>query len=184
MCLRDDPVPLLRRWQFAPFADQLLALRRWHLLEALEALVQALALRRRQLAEFAFIGTHLPALFGRHLLPTGDAFADLLPPRRWQGDPVLCFLEHVRLPLRRQLVPLLLQRCQYLALGRIEARPGTRCRRRRLGLRGWRRCGNCLRTQRGERGDEHGGQQEDDRVQTVAHGQWVAGCLSLAASHA
>ena len=131
--LRFDLLPALCRWQLAPFAHQSLPLRRWHLLEALEALMQALALGRRHLAEFALIGARLLALFRRHLLPVCDPLADFFASRRWQGDPVFGFLQHVRLPARRQLIPLLPQRCQHFALGWIQARPGACCRRWRFG---------------------------------------------------
>ena len=112
-----DLLSALCRRQCSPFAHQSLTLRGRQLLEALEALVQALALSWRHLAEFAFIGTRLTALLRRHLLPMRDPLADLFALRRWQGDPVLGFLQHVRLPARRQLTPLLLQRCQHFALG-------------------------------------------------------------------
>src|SRR6185312_15119606 len=113
--LRPDPLPALRGRQFTPLLHQPLALRGRQLLVALEAVVQALALGGRQLAELALVGARILALFRRHLLPAGDAFADLFAPARWQGDPALGLLQHVRLPARRQLVPLLLQRRQHVA---------------------------------------------------------------------
>lgn len=117
MLLLLDLLPALCRRQLAPFAHQPISLCGRQLLEALEALVQALALRRRHFAEFTFIGTRLPALLRRHLLPMRNPLADLFAPCRWQGDPVLGFLQHLRLPAWWQLVPLLLQRCQHFALG-------------------------------------------------------------------
>src|SRR6185437_510272 len=121
--LRPDPLSALRGWQFAPPLHQALALRGRQLLEALEAVVQALALGRRQFAELALVGARILALFRRHLLPAGYPLADLFTPAGWQGDPALGLLQHVRLPAWRQLVPLLLQRRQHVALGRVETRP-------------------------------------------------------------
>lgn len=165
-----------------PLPHELLALLGWQLLKALERPVKACALLGGQLAKHALVGASALTFRRRHRLPVGNPLADFFAPCRWQGDPVLCSLQHVRLPPWWQVIPLLLQWGQYLALGGIEAAPGAwrRWRTQHLAIRRWRR---ILRMERPRRGDQHGGEQQAEQsLQDSAHAQWLAGWWSLAAS--
>jgi hypothetical protein len=122
------PLQALRGRQGVPLAYQLFALCRWQLLKAFEGVVQLLALRRWQLIELADVFARLLPFFRRHLLPAGNALANFLAFLRRQGDPVLGPLQHARLLAWWHAVPLLPQRRQHFALGRIEAAPRV-CRR-------------------------------------------------------
>ena len=77
------------------------------------------------LAERHFVGTEsrLLTLFGCHLLPAGDAFADFRALFRWQRGPVFGAMEHVRPFAWRQGIPLMLQRCQHVTLDGGKAAP-------------------------------------------------------------
>ena len=133
--------------------------------------------------ELALVFARLLALLRSHLLPLADSFTDFLAPGRRKGDPVIGALEHVRLPAWRHAVPFLLQRRQYLALGRIQTVPGLRRRWRRSPMRWWRH--RFLGPQRWAEGagERDGKQQWQDGAQMVAHGvQRFAGWLSLAAN--
>ncbi len=109
-----------------PFAQQLFALLRWQLVEAFVGGMQTLPLLRRETLVLTHVFPCLLALRRGHLLPVGNPLANLFAPLRWQGSPVIGALEQVGLAPRRKPVPVVLQRCQHLALRRAEAVPRTR----------------------------------------------------------
>ena len=138
--------------------DQLLAAVRWQFLEALEGVVQLLALLGRQLLKAAHVFARLITLLRTHLLPLRDAIAYFLTLVGRQLIPVLRPLQQALLALRLERIPLRGHRRQHVTLGRRQAVPRTRSRlrlaRRRCGLSPqWCRCACEQRDQAQRQGE-------------------------------
>lgn len=129
---RVDPGLALASVQLVPASDQGLALIQRQLLEALEGLMQTLALHGRQLMEGMDVGAD-PVPFGRtHPLPLLDPLPDLLLALGRQSSPGIGSPQHALLPDRWHRFPASLQRRQQELLPGVQRGPG-------MGLRRWRR---------------------------------------------